>query len=232
MSNKKEGERDTNLDFDLIHSRKSLVERLARGVGKVEGCSLEIARIALVQPPQIAIDINSYPPIDTPWTEVMEDEFGKLLGGRDDIRVEGIRIAPDYSIVQLGLAYPAFDLEMMQIPDLMDDSNIQQHSLTENIWNPDRIINPKSQKAFSTRVFLNHLTGMAYIPFLSLRNYLMNSQGKSNNEEEIKFPPKILLAFASIVDLESVYRMNLVVSRPEELRRISNSPKVTKIAQY
>lgn len=219
-------ERDTNSDYDLIHSREGLVEKLVWGVGKIEGCSLEIARFALLQPPQLAIDIDYNPASDTGWTEVLERTFGQLLGERDDVRIAGMRIAPDYSIVQLGLAYPAFDLETMQIPDLTTDFNIQPHSIIENIWDPDRIVDLKSERAFSTRVFLNHQTGRAYIPFLTLKDYFTNNTEESKREDETEFPPKILVAFANIVDQESVYRMNLAVSRPGELKRL-NTPKVS-----
>lgn len=203
MSTQVELKRDTNLNYDLIPSQQALMRGLVYAISKVERCSLETAKYALSLPPELAVDIDYDPPLDSGWTAVLEEYWGQLLGGRGDVRIAGMRIAPSYSLIGFGLGNSGYETEIMQTPD----------------W----IVDPFSERAFSAGVFINHQTGVAFMNTTSVKDLLMNNKGKSGLSAAI-LPPKILIAFANILYEENPLRMRLAVSSPQELRQLNTPP--------
>lgn len=203
MSTQVESERDTKLDYDLIHSQQALMCGLVSAVCKVEGCSPETAEYALSISPDLAIDIDYDPPLDSGATAVLEGYWGQLLGGREDIRIGGMRISRWYSLLELGLGGTGYEVEIMQTPD----------------W----IVDSFNERAFSAGVFINQQTGVAFMKTASAKDLIMNNKAKPDLAVAI-FPPKILTAFANILYEEDPHRMKLVVSAEKELRQLNTPP--------
>lgn len=203
MSIAVEAKHDTNLDYDLIHGQQALMRGLAYAVYKIEGCSLETAEYVLSLPPELAIDIDYDPSLDSGWTAVLEGYWDQLLGGREDIRIAGMRISPSYSLVGFGLGNSGYEAEIMQTPD----------------W----IVDSFSERALSAGVFINHQTGVAFMKTTSAKDLLMNNKAKPGLSAAI-IPPKILTAFANILYEEDPFRMKLVVSAEKELRQLNTPP--------
>lgn len=222
MSNAIEGSRDTNLDYDLIHSRNAFERSLAVAFSRLDGGNPEVADIALGMRPTLTINVDTRTPLDSGWHTLLERFAGELMGGRDDIRVTGLSMAKRYSIISLGLAYSAYDAEWMRVPDFPHGSNPESHAVVEGVWHPESIMDLPGERVIFPTVLLDHDTGLAYISYATPKDFVTRNDDAKPSWEWIRIPPKVMAAYAYLLDQEDVYHMKIGYGDPKMERLLDN----------
>lgn len=112
-------ERDTNIDFDLVHAQIALKKGITKAAALGFYSDIETTEVALSQKPSLVIEQDL---IEPPFTDedhlgVLEKYLGGVYGGRKDIRVIGLRASKDFVEIKVGAAFPGEDTNVTEVLD-------------------------------------------------------------------------------------------------------------------